>query len=413
VKIYNLRIERNRTRVRSLATVQWEDSDRPNHEVFFETEETYADSLVCNPHAFLVGCVVPAMHHGEKRVVIDEEICPELRDGVITALSWIHHWFYDPDQPLVSIEARTRSEPLKGEAERTGFFFSSGIDSYANLITNRLNFPLRHRGSFKDALVVYGFHFEEPDNFRQILATTLQIAEQVGITPIPVYTNIVSLGRGWEFWENEVFGAAFAAVGHAFTRRLRAVSLASAGWGICSLPAQGSHPLVDPYYSSSDLRIQHDGITLSRIEKTRLVAEWDIALRNLRVCNNTTFIRPDMLNCGRCEKCVRTMLTFLAIGKLHRAHTFPERDISEDVVSSVVSLHPTTVPFYEQLVPFLASIGRNDLFSVIQHKLKQYYRSARAARLKSHIRQIDQKYFQGAVIGLKRSIWRNTQAKSR
>lgn len=52
-----------------------------------------------------------AMRHGEERVSINAEICPELRNGLITAMSLIRHWYewYGPDRNLVQIEAKTRS----------------------------------------------------------------------------------------------------------------------------------------------------------------------------------------------------------------------------------------------------------------------------------------------------------------
>src|SRR4030067_1958090 len=108
MRIENLRSETRQGRARIAATVIWEDCNRPAEEVYFETEEQYADSLSCNPHAFLVGCIVPAMHYGEKRVSIDAEICPALRDGLITAMGWIRHWYYSPARELVKIEAGTQ-----------------------------------------------------------------------------------------------------------------------------------------------------------------------------------------------------------------------------------------------------------------------------------------------------------------
>ena len=86
MKIENLRTERSNDRVRVAATVIWEDCGRPSHEVFFETDERFSESLIRNPHAFQVVCAIPAMHYGEKRVFIDAEICPELLEGLEIAM---------------------------------------------------------------------------------------------------------------------------------------------------------------------------------------------------------------------------------------------------------------------------------------------------------------------------------------
>ena len=109
MRIENLRSEEVNNRARVIATVSWEDCGRQSQEFYFEVDEEFAQELSCNPHSFLVACAVAAMHHGEKRVSIDEPICPDLKDGLSTALRWIHRWYewYKPEQLLVRIEAKT------------------------------------------------------------------------------------------------------------------------------------------------------------------------------------------------------------------------------------------------------------------------------------------------------------------
>ncbi len=52
-----------------------------------------------------------------------------------------------------------------------------------------------------------------------------------------------------------------------------------------------------------------------------------------------------LLNCGKCEKCVRTMLALLALGVLHRSHAFPVNDVDEKLVASMDKLNDTSYPF--------------------------------------------------------------------
>ena len=414
MKIHNLRTENSTDKARVAATVTWEDCDQPTTDVYFETDAAFADSLTCNPHAFLVGCLIQAFYHGEERVFIDEEICPELHEGLTTAMHWIHYWFNDSFREIVRIEAITRAKSLTpGKPERAGFFFSGGIDSWAALRANRLKFPSEHPGSFKDGLVVYGMHLEEPPDFKQVLDSLSKVTIEARINLLPVRTNIVSLGHGWDFWTTGLFAAAFSAVAHAVSHRLSVVSLASAGWSIPHLVPHASHPLIDSNYSSSDLRIRHDGVTLSRLDKVRLLAGWDLALQHLRVCNNTNAIRPDRLNCGRCEKCVRTMLEFLAVGALDRVSAFQANDVSPELVLSAVRLDPIDAPFYQELLGPLSERGRNDLVAAIKSKLSHYQRVEKVRRLKERVKQMDRKYFQGRLVGLKRSLSGNTQAKVR
>ena len=211
MKIENFRQEKNENRVRVAATVTWEDRDRPAKDIYFETTDEFASDLSCNPNAFLIACVIPALCFGEKRVFVDAEICPELRDGLITAMSWMKHWYQEENQ-LVQIEAKTQSHSLTfGSSKASGFCFSGGIDSLATLRANRLKFPLKHPNSIKYGLNIHGLiaqEDEEPDpSFQLVLDTLSEIAQSASVTFIPSYTNIYThlqdLDRDFYFWEHK------------------------------------------------------------------------------------------------------------------------------------------------------------------------------------------------------------------
>ncbi len=411
MKIENLRSGKEGNRARVAATVAWEDCDRPTHEVYFETDESFSEGLSCNPHAFLVGCVIPAMHYGEERVFVDAEICPELRDGLITAMSLLRHWYYDPGRPLVRIEAGTRSDlPTPRTPERAGFFFSGGIDSFATLRTNRLGFPLEHPGSIKDGLLVYGLELDDPESFKPVLDSLSGVAQAIGITLVPVYTNVYLNYRQedaenhFDFWRDEFEAAAFSAIAHAFSRRFSVISLASS-FDIPQLRPHGSHALLDPNYSSSDLRIRHDGIALSRFAKTKVVAEWDVALQHLRVCNRYKRYQHGRLNCGECEKCVRTMLMLVAAGALDRTRAFPTDDVSEGLVRTALRIRDSSyVHYYQEMIVPLAERGRHDLVRAVECKIAEYHRRQKLTDWNAMLRGLDRQYLGGSIFRLRRLV---------
>lgn len=403
MKIENLKSEKKGNRARVAATVSWEDCDRPAQEVYFETDEVFAQGLSCNPHAFLVGCIMPAMHHGEKRVFVDAEICPQLRDDLITAMAWIRHWYYSPDRELVRIEAKMRTGlPTPRTPERAGAFFSGGIDSLATVRVNRLNFPPEHPGSIKDGLLIYGQNIESDnrsETFEYAVRSLSEVTQEAGITLIPVYTNIRYLDDDTDFFMDKFHGALLASVAHAFARRLTTVTIASS-YDIPNLhPGWGSHPLLDPNYSSSDLRIRHDGVVLSRFEKTKLLADWDVALQNIKVCQPNW---PGM-NCGQCEKCLRTMLALLALGVLEECSAFPTVEITEELINSKVKINKVSVHFYEELITPLVEKGRQDLCRIIEQKLSRYY--DREPGWKGRIKRFDRKVLGGNLVRVKKLIF--------
>ena len=168
MKIENLRTEKNTNRSRVTATVTWEDCDAQL--TSFTLRPSRNSPRVCRvtrmPFWWATSCRPCTM--GERRVAIDAEICSELQQGLITALSWLRHWYYPPAHEFLRIEAKTQSRPGTRASRRAGFFFSGGIDSFATLRQNRLTFPLEHPGSIKDGLLVYGLDLDDLQAFEYV-----------------------------------------------------------------------------------------------------------------------------------------------------------------------------------------------------------------------------------------------------
>jgi hypothetical protein len=409
MRIENLRSEKIEARSRVVAKVVWEDNDRPTEEVYFEIDEAFADSLTCNPNAFLVACAIPAMYYGEERIFIDSEICPELRNGLMTAMSWLRHWYYPADHKLIKIEAKTTSGiPMPRTSERAALFFSGGIDSFAALRLNRRTFPQSHPWYIRDALIVYGLELDSPEIFEYVLSSLSEAARAINITLIPIYTNLYlnyrkdDAAKDWDLWEYQFGGAALAAVAHAFSRRYT-VATTAATYSLSNLNRWGSHPLLDPNYSSTDLRIRHDILSLSRLERTKLVADWDEVLPYLRVCNITHLYKPGRLNCGQCEKCIRTMLAFLILGSLDRASSLPPQEISAELILKRVRFTDDfQVSCYPEMLEPLAQMGREDLVRAIEYRLAAYDHPERG--LRKRIKRIDSTHFGGKLKQAYRAI---------
>jgi hypothetical protein len=104
---------------------------------------------------------------------------------------------------------------------------------------------------------------------------------------------------------------------------------------LASLPSNrhlvpwGSHPKLDPLWSNGKVSLSHDGCEAMRLDKARLVSLHPIALETLRVC----FGNPASLyNCGKCQKCLTTMVLLQRCGALESCRTFPQNPRIKDVV---------------------------------------------------------------------------------
>jgi hypothetical protein len=418
MRIANIARERHGEVTRAAADVIWEDRRRPAFRLWFETVGCHGDDLVADPNAFLLAAIVPAFRWGEARVAVEGDVCPRLRDGLTVAMKILGGW-WGPRRRLCRIEA-TRFVPPRAAAEpRTGLFLSGGFDSLASLRVNRRDFPPDHPSAVRDGLFIYGLDIGAPGCgdqaafFEHARASLSGVAAETGVELIPVRTNVRELDADGVSWPQEWFGAATSAVAHAFSGRLTRVLLA-AGMDAASLEPCASHPVLDPCYGSASLDVVHDGAHLSRLDKIRLVSEWETAFRVVRICWTGLLpggpLRPGgSLNCGRCRKCMRAMMGLLALGRLDQAASFPTRDVLPDALAATPLDDPHLLGYYRELLGPLEAVGRGDLTAVIRRKMAELERAPRAHARPSPrqlARRLDREYLDGRAGRLWRAVRR-------
>ena len=367
MKLLDFNCEQGTDTVTARVRVVFEDSDTPEKQVFIKTGHKFATGFGANPDAFLVGCLVPALHLGEKRIFIDGEICPFLKEGVETAMTILSHWTRGRLHP-VPVESGTRTGDSKPQAPRAGMVMSGGIDSLCALRLNRLHYPEDHPAYIRDAFFLHGFDIGGVQKygmkyhvFDRAFKAISRITQDAGAVLVPVYTNIRHLCDERNLWLNYFFGGVLGAVAHAFAGRIDLMYIGSS-YDIANLHPCGSHPLLDPEYSSWAVKIRHRDYALTRLEKIKIVSQWDTAFNNFRVCLANV---KDKLNCGQCEKCVRTMTELTALGLLDKTAAFERNDVMpEDIAQYDITIRDRP-PFYRPLVQLLNARGRSDLADTI------------------------------------------------
>jgi hypothetical protein len=406
MKIENLRKEVNDDRARVVATVTWETLQRPPVDIFFETSSDYAADLNCNPNAFLTVCAIPAMRFGEERIAIDAPICPQLKEGLEIAMHCLTTWYGGP-RKVIPIEAPLQTEAPPIPKSRSACFFSGGVDALTMVHNNRQRYSRQHPASFQDGIVVYGIlkdeiHRHEDAAYQHVINAIEFLAKDADLNLISVYTNakthLRDLDPKVKFWQLEFQGSFLAAVAHIFANRFSSVSIASS-FDFANQEPYGSHPFLDTQYSSHTLQIRHEDITLSRLEKTQILGEWDAAIQHLRVCNIKNSYQQGNHNCGQCEKCIRTKMELLAAGLLDKADTFVDKGISKKHLFKAASQgkHFHVDACYSELVEPLQEIGRSDLAGVIQ-------RGRIIWHLKSAFKQWDKALMSGRLLGLSNQL---------
>src|SRR5436190_17680358 len=93
MRITELRTASDSLRTRASARIEWEDSERPDREVYFETQARSAGDLLPDPNGFVLACALPATRHGERRISVEGAVCPVLRDGLQAAVGLLNGWY--------------------------------------------------------------------------------------------------------------------------------------------------------------------------------------------------------------------------------------------------------------------------------------------------------------------------------
>ncbi|MEO8577725.1 MAG: hypothetical protein ABI556_13530, partial [Gemmatimonadales bacterium] len=84
-----------------------------------------------------------------------------------------------------------------------------------------------------------------------------------------------------------------------------------------------------------------------------------------------------------CEKCVRTMLGLLALGRLRDAPTFPFDDVTPAMLEPIWIDSPGILPYYQECIEPLRARGRSDLVKPILQKMDAYRRWRRREKLRN------------------------------
>ena len=166
---------------------------------------------------------------------------------------------------------------------RSGAFLSGGVDSLAMIRGLTALMPPGHPDRPSAAIVVDyqevgGLDRSETDaRFATSMSTSRRICADIGLDVIPVRSNFCTLNRGMRFWMYRYHGAFLASMAHFLGREFRLCYLASSSPATHLIP-WGSHPQLDPFYSSKHVRMSHVGIELSRLQKVDALRDWPAAL---------------------------------------------------------------------------------------------------------------------------------------
>jgi hypothetical protein len=294
----------------------------------------------CDP--FVVATLFRAMREGTD-LMVHGETSPSLLQNLEEFQAAWASWRPDRYTKIDVIADLECEQPRAGDSHTAITAFSGGVDSSFTVFRHRTG----HCGRLKRTLRagVMALWRRDPQDHNDALdraaEKSAKMLASLDMDLIRLGTNFRELDDSWE----DAHGAAIAACLMLFQGRYAAGLIASTE-PYCSLVLPfGSNPVTDRLMSSDAFQIIHDGAAFTRSEKVREIANWPEALQYLRVCWEGKHADR---NCGRCEKCVRTILNFRVMG-LGLPECF-EQDVSDDEILSLRGLSPVQSAYLQEVL---------------------------------------------------------------
>ena len=294
-------------------------------------------------NAALAIALVPAMR-AARSLVLADPLSPRLFASQAAIQKLFQDW--DNRFNVVRITAPL-GEPHQVSTGGTGIFFTGGVDSFFSL--------LRHREEITHLIFVRGFDIklQKQDVDGSVLPAIRAVAAQMNKTLVEVSTNIREFSDRLVDWALDYHGAALAAVALLLAPMLNKVYVASTHSERDTF-RWGSHLFLDHLYSTETLSLIHDGADATRVEKVAAIANNRLVQQTLRVCN-----KGGAYNCGRCEKCLRTMINLRVAGALEQVVTF-DRNLRLNEVRLIQVRDENKASFVSENLTALRAKGVDD-----------------------------------------------------
>jgi polysaccharide pyruvyl transferase WcaK-like protein len=311
--------------------------------------------LTPNADAALAVAAMPAMRHGG-RLRMSDPVSPRMlrgqREFQAVQRAWSLDWPFTEPLQEVEVEAPVREVGAIAPKGRAAAFFSGGVDSWVTLLENP---------DVTDLIFVRGFdlahagpHALLADGIEERLRAAAAETER----PLHVVTtNLREMSDRhvpWDIYYGCALNSVALFLGPLFDRILIA---SDADYEVQG--RWGTNWLIDQLWGTEDLEIVDDGGRHSRMDRLRRLAEDPVACRSLRVC----WENPDRTyNCGRCQKCLMTLIPLEAIGARERVTSFsPAFELDPKGLAELVIPNQVSLSFWEDILDTARAAGRGDL----------------------------------------------------
>jgi hypothetical protein len=341
------------------------DNNHCDDQLWFEFDQTYADQISDSGNPWLA-CLLPIAACIGEPLRICRPVDPLLLKNARQLLKIWACW-YDFVQ-VIDVEAESKLDS-GCTPQRTASFFSGGVDSFFTVLKAEQSEQGEPPCSIDDMITIWGFETDlnHTRTYEQLLSKLRQSAEGLGKNLIEVKTNLRTIRFKERPWAALTHGGGLSSVGLLFEKRFKQLLISSTHTYLELFP-WGSHPLTDPLFSTTHTQVTHFDCAYDRVDKTKLVAQSDVAKQNLHVCAMTD--RAE--NCCTCKKCYRTMITLDLMGVLGSSGVF-ERDSIP--IEEIKYLHVSVTDqndrsFINELIQLAHEKNRPEVAQALLHSMR-------------------------------------------
>lgn len=316
--IHDIQKSREREGVQTLsATVTYETPQPRSFHVYF-TLEGAAGDLTDSADPFVIGFLLAAMLLGEDmdiRGEVDPELLKTIEEKIMPLVS---RWF--PFLPRIELKCETPRPPAPRDTPGLNVLaFSGGLDACYSAV--------KHHDSTDALLVSWGFDVRSHQEllWKRTLPEIRAVADLLGKPLLVIRTNLQEVShyqairtrrghidpRFYQLGRTGANGPYLAAIGRCLEPFCPRYMFAASDSKETIAPF-GSHPDLDPLWSTPNQQVIYDGFEAGRIEKVRFLRDHHPELLGaLHVCWHPERV---LANCSRCEKCLRTMAEVRLVG---------------------------------------------------------------------------------------------------
>lgn len=352
---------------RLTARVEYRDRVRAVEQLWFDVPGELSDALSRNGNPWLA-CLLPlAVTLGEP-LEIEPPVDPLLYEGA-RALMQVWHGWYPGERHPVELHCELLEPGTIDPTHRVATFFSGGVDSFHTLLRHEPMGGAVLPVHIDELITVWGLDVPlgNPAAFARVRETVDSVATALGKSSVTMATNLRESGWRATNWGLMGQGPALASLALVLEPRYRRVLLPSS-LAYSTTRAWGTHPLVDPLLSTTRMEVRDDGAHDNRRSKISAIANSALAMQHLRVC----WMAQSDRNCGKCEKCLRTLTIFELAGKRDRCVTFPPDAWSLEALASLRYRNELDRRYMAKLAMHAEALGRNDIARAIGRAVRRY-----------------------------------------